>query len=184
MRDIRQLSTSQNFMVFPQSVGFMMCVGGAVTAASGAVGIWVGWQGDQWMMPVLTGWLLPLGLWMIGAYLTDPGARNPDATLMLSPEGVHFLIEATGVVPWTELHSIGGYLVKGNPGLIINVEEEAMERLSHSEFFRKSHRLDATYGTNGLLIYQQQSKLPLVDLAALLHRYSIAHGGPALQPDP
>ena len=177
------VDTSQSLTIFPQAAGLQAIGVSLLTAVLGGIGIWLGLEQDQWPLSVLTGWLLPLGLWMTWFYARRHRAGNPDPALTLSPEGLRLMTGTTGLIRWGQVNGIGSAQIGGNRALVINVDEAAMAQLDQSRFTKTTRKFDAALGVHALIFFQTQVEIPLHELADMIHDYSIAHGGSALQPN-
>ncbi|ABD53743.1 STM3941 family protein [Jannaschia sp. CCS1] len=179
-----QVDTSQRLTIFPRAIGWKMLLGCAAIVAGSLAIVPFAWVDQAWPIVWLSAGFGTFMLVLLVLLIRKRARGTPDPALMLTPEGLHFLTGTVGVVPWRDVRSLGSFAVKGNQALVINVEKAAIARLDQGKFFKTSRKLDAAIGIHGLTFFQQQLELPIPEVARLLHQYSLAHGGPALQPDP
>lgn len=178
------VDTVQELVIFPKPISIGMIVGSFALAALGGVVLPLTWMDQDWFVVGCAVFMLLLGL-VLGVLLIRKRRRgNPDATLMLSPRGLQLMTGTTGVIAWRDLKSLGSFSMKGNQALVISIEKAAIDALEQSNFRKQSRKVDAAIGIHRLTFFQQQLEIPIPEVARLLHNYSIAHGGPALQPDP
>ncbi len=181
---MKPLGTSQNLTIFPKPVGVSMIIGSIALGLFGAALLPFVYADQEWGLVGGGVFLIMLGAVLGVALIRKRAKGNVDPVLMLSPQGLHLMTGTTGVVPWRDFKSLGSFSIKGNAALIVNIDVAAMARLQQSEFFRKARKVDAAIGIHGLTFLQQSLEIPIPEVAQILHQYSIAHGGPALQPDP
>lgn len=179
-----RVDTSQEMVIFPKPIGWKMIAPCFAIALLGAVVIPMAWPDREWGMVVLGAGLLAVGLLIAIMLFRKRNRGAVDATLKLSPEGLHLMTGTTGVIAWPMIKNLGSMSIKGSKALVINIDKAAIDGLEKSRFFETSRKLDKALGIHGLTFFEQQLELPVAEVAHLLHQYSIAHGGPALQPDP
>ncbi|OAN85057.1 hypothetical protein A8B78_06040 [Jannaschia sp. EhC01] len=180
---MRPVDTAQDLVIFPKPIGLRLVLTAIGTIALGAVGLWFALEPFNWLMAVLSGGLGLLGVWMTWAFTVKRAKGNPAPAMMLSPQGLHLLTGVTGVVPWGSINGLGSYNTRGGTGLVINIDKAALAALDQSSVFKAARKFDAAIGVHALIFFQQQVEVPLHDLADMLHDYSVAHGGPPLQPN-
>lgn len=178
-----RVDTSQELKIFPKPVGFTLIASAIGVVLLGLGGIVLGITDQMPVIAVMSGGLAVLGIWMTWAFVRRRNHGRPDATMMLSPEGLHVMTAATGVIPWGAVNGLSSYSTRQMKRLVINVDEAALAALTPSKAFKASRKFDAAIGVHVLIYYQQQVEVPLHDLADMIHDYSVAHGGPPLQPN-
>ena len=177
------VDTSQEMVIFPQAVrmrdialiGVLAVMGAAVLPVASA-------ESDR----VIVGcglFLLTLCGWLTWALVRKRARGNPDPSLKLSPQGLHLMTGTKGLIPWREVHEVRTVYVGSNKALMIHVRAGATSRLEESPFFKAARKFDTALGIHALMFFQTNVEVPLSDLAEMIHDYSIAHGGPALQPN-
>lgn len=178
-----RVDTSRDYVIFPQSVRKRDIAIIAGIGALGAVVLPAAWLETNWVMMGSGLCMLSLCGGLAWALARRRARGNPDPALKLSPQGLHLMATTTGVIPWAEVNGLGSVYVGSNKALVINVNEGALAQLKESAFFKASRKFDTALGVHALLIFQTNVEVSLYDLADMIHDYSIAHGGPALQPN-
>lgn len=177
------VDTRQELVVFPQTLRKRNIALLAGLAILSAVLLPVGWAEANWIMVGLSGFIALLCGGLALRVFRRYRRGTPDPALTLSPQGLYLMTGTTGLIPWTEITGLGLVYVGSNKALVVNVTKGAIGRLEESPFFKASRKLDTALGIHALLFFQTNVEVPLHDLADMIHDYSIAHGGPALQPN-
>lgn len=178
-----QVDTSARLTIFPKPIDWKMLLGSGVIAGLSFAVVPFAWADGAQSIAWMSGGLGASMALMLVLLIRKRARGNPDPSLMLGPEGLHLMTGTTGVIPWAEVNGLGSYAFRGNKALVININKDALAMLEQGKFFKKARKFDAALGVHALLFFQQQVEVPLHDLADMLHDYSIAHGGPPLQPN-
>lgn len=177
------VTTDEQVTIFPRPLGRKLLLGNGVIAVGSLAIVPFAWRDQDYAMA----WLalgFGVAILCLVAFMIRHRARGtPIPTLMLSPEGLHLLTGTKGVIPWGRVNGLGSYASRHMRGLVINVDKDALAALEQSAVFKASRKFDAAIGVHALIILEAQSEVPLHDLADMIHDYSIAHGGPPLQPN-
>lgn len=178
-----RVDTSRELVIFPRAVRKRNIALVGVIGALGVAVLPMAWAEANWVMAASGLFMIALCGWIMWALARRLARGNVNPALKLSPQGLHLMTGTTGLIPWPEVNGLGSTHVGGNKSLVINVNKAAMAQLQEGPFFKAARKFDTALGVHALVLLQTQVEVPLHDLADMIHDYSIAHGGPALQPN-
>lgn len=179
-----RINPHEETVLFSRAIGWKLVLGCIAIAALGAVVLPIAWQSGEWVPFGAGVFLLLVGVALTVALLRKRANADPGPSVSLSRDGLEMHQNAVGVVPWSDVERLSYMNVKAAQFLLIHIAPAAMARLEQSNFLRNARKLDTAVGVSALTFHQQNLEVPLPDFEAMLHTYSVTHGGPALQAAP
>lgn len=178
------IAPQETTTLFAHQIGWKLILGCVAIAALGAVVMPFTWQSGEWVPFGAGVFLFLVGALLTVALLRKRAKADPGPAVTLSPNGLEMHQNAVGVVPWGDVERVSYLNVNATRLLLVHIAPAAMARLEQSDFLRKARKLDTAVGVSALTFHQQNLEIPLQDFEAMLHAYSVTHGGPALQAAP